>query len=814
MPEKLQQGFRLGEYLIRPMQGTATGPGGVHHVPPLAMELLLCLARAPGTVVTRQVLLSEVWGDAKGSDESLTRCVSELRHQLGDHRELPTYIQTLPKRGYRLVAAVSDVSAIDSSIATNAARDRLPSSVLGQQTPSTPPGSLGEFIDDLKRRRVFRVALIYLICAWFIVQVSEATFPALLIPLWGQTLVVALTIFGFPIAMILAWAFQITPDGIKFDVSLPSLDTIPGKRTIDYIIIATLITVIVILGIQQFSTEEVDQPSTSTPSEEGGAALIGVLDEPVYSIAVLPFLDMSGDSGNEYFGDGLSEEILNSLTRLKELKVASRTSSFSFKNKDVDIRTIASHLGVRHVLEGSVRRQGKQIRVTAQLIRADTGFHVWSESYDRELEDIFGIQSDIAHSVVKALEIVLSSDSGAQLERQPTTSLEAYEYYLQARNYLRNPDDKSTLASAKVLLEKAIAIDVDYAEAHAGLCDSYLIEYQRFGSTKMFEQAERACHRALTLDSTAGDVYTALGNLYRHSGQYRKAEQNFERAIALNASAVNAYDGLARTYEQQNRLDAAERVFQRAIEIQPRFWRGHLSMGNFLFSAGRSEEAIEYFHRVTDLTPDNSTGYLDLGSAYYMIGDFEKATIAWQRSVELLPTHYAYSNIGSSYFFLGRFEDAIEMYHRAIEIAPDDFETWGGLGDACRFAEGQTERARQAYKKAIELAEDVLRVNPSDADATVMLAHYYANIDESKRAKELLARALKLAPQSMYVCYDAAVTNVRLGETEEALAAIEHAVELGYPVDLLSLDAGLVPLIGTDRFAALLAKSADEGSVR
>ncbi len=237
-------------------------------------------------------------------------------------------------------------------------------------------------------------------------------------------------------------------------------------------------------------------------------------------------------------------------------------------------------------------------------------------------------------------------------------------------------------------------------------------------------------------------------------------------------------------------------------------------MGNFLFSAGRAEEAIDYFLRVTNLTPDNSTGHLNLGSAYYMIGEFENAAIAWQRAVELFPSQVAYANIGASYFFLGRFEEAIEMYQRAIELAPDDFETWGALGDACRFAEGQKESARRAYNKAIELAEDVLRVNPSDADATVMLAHYYANIDESKRAKALLARALKLAPQSMYVCYDAAVTNVSLGETEKALAAIERAVELGYPVNLLSVDAGLAPLMKSDRFTALLAQSEGVGSVR
>jgi TolB-like protein/Flp pilus assembly protein TadD len=567
--------------------------------------------------------------------------------------------------------------------------------------------------------------------------------------------------------------------------------------------------VIAFLVFRQFSTEETELSPSSAELAAGDLGSIGAAVEPVASIAVLPFVNLSDDVGNEYFSDGLSEEILNSLTRLRELKVAARTSSFYFKNKDVDIPTIALHLGVRHVLEGSVRRQGQQVRVTAQLIRADTGFHTWSETYDREVKDVFGIQSDIARNVVKALELVLSSESGAQLDRRATASLGAYEYYLQARAYLRNPEDESTLTSAEALFEKALALDVDYAEAHAGLCDTHLVGYERNGSMELFEKAERACHRALTLDSSAGDVYTALGNLYRDSGQYHKAEQGFERAIALNASAVDAYNGLALTYQQQNRLDEAEGAFQRAIEIQPRFWRGHLAMGNFLFSAGRSAEAIEYFRRVTDLTPDNAVGYLNLGSAYYLVADFENAANAWRHSVDLLPSQTGYANIGLSYFFLGRFQEAIEMYQRSIELAPDDYEIWGDLGDACRFAEGQTELATSAYKRAIELAESALSVNPSDADATVLLAHYYANIDESERARQLVARALKLAPQNMYVRYDAAVTNVSLGEADQALAAIEQAVELGYPVELLSLDAGLAPLMETDRFRALLTRRKD-----
>jgi DNA-binding winged helix-turn-helix (wHTH) protein len=165
MTANLQQGFRLGEFAIHPLRGTASGPDGVHHVPPMAMEVLLCLARAPGTVVTRRDLLSEVWGDPNRSDEALTHCVSELRHQLGDHREFPTYIQTLPKRGYRLVAPVSELSTSDSGATAHAARDTPASSASNSHSTETPPGGLKGFIDDLQRRKVFRVALVYLICA-------------------------------------------------------------------------------------------------------------------------------------------------------------------------------------------------------------------------------------------------------------------------------------------------------------------------------------------------------------------------------------------------------------------------------------------------------------------------------------------------------------------------------------------------------------------------------------------------------------------------------------------------------------------------
>ena len=420
---------------------------------------------------------------------------------------------------------------------------------------------------------------------------------------------------------------------------------------------------------------------------------------------------------------------------------------------------------------------------------------------------LFSIQDDIARHVVKALEIVLSNNSDSLLNRVPTESVEAYQYYLQGRDYLRGEYNDATLESARMLFDRAIGIDSKFAGAYAGLCNTYLAIYERSRSTEFFEKAERACHRGLTLDIGAGDVYTALGNLYRISGQYEKAEAEFEQAVALNSINVNAYGGLADTYKQQNRLEEAERTYQRVINIQPGYWRGHLDMGGFLYYAGRLQEAVESFTLVVNLAPDSADGYLNLGSSYYLLGDFENAAAAWRKSLELEPSTSAYMNVGSSYFFLGRFDEAAGMYLQASELAPEDYEVWGALGDAYRYTDNNKALANQAYEKAIELGEKLLHINPSDASTIAPLAQYYANTGNAQRATELITQAVELQPQDMYVQYFSGVTNASLGNENAAVSAIEKAVGLGYPTQLLALDAGLATIINDNRIDALLRNS-------
>jgi TolB-like protein/Flp pilus assembly protein TadD len=512
---------------------------------------------------------------------------------------------------------------------------------------------------------------------------------------------------------------------------------------------------------------------------------------------------MSEAKDVEYFGDGLAEEILNLLARLNEMNVASRTSSFYFKNKDADIEQIGAHLGVNHVLEGSIRKQGELIRVTAQLIDVKSGFHLWSETYDRNFDNIFSIQDDIARQVVENLQLILSSDSLQALERQATLDPVAYDYYLQGRDYLRRPSSPENLDQAIGLFDKSVALDPGYAGAYAGLCDSYLEHYSRSRDVIHFEKAENACQRALSLDDKATAVYVALGNLYRHSGLYGLAEQEFNTALGLNPNAVDAYSGLAETQLLDNRPEIAEKTFLKAIELQPNDWRGYRGMGNFLFETGRIGEAIPYYQRNTELMPDNELALNNLGAAFYLSGQFEQATEAWQKSLQLKPTVVVYSNLGSSLYFLARFEEATQMYQKAVELAPEDFESWGNLGDSYRFADGLEEYAAPMYRNAIKLAMELLKINPSDAETMSLVAHYQANIGEREQALQYMARATALAPQNWTVHYNAATALAALEELEQAMTALEKALALGYSVQMVEIDRSLAKLRELPQFQAM-----------
>ncbi len=650
------------------------------------------------------------------------------------------------------------------------------------------------FLAALKGRGVYRVAALYAAGSWALLQVADVFFPILGLPDWSITALLAAAALGFPIAIAFAWIFEINPQG-SIGTTPSSVDygrlKLSPARMLELILLVALVGLVGFLYVERLAPGRGGEPATSSTERP--------------SIAVMAFENMSDDPSVEYFGDGLAEEILNLLAKLSELDLAARTSSFYYKGKDVDLRDVGRQLGVNHVLEGSVRRSGDRVRVTAQLIEMETGYHTWSETYDRDFSDSFRIEDEIARQVVGNLQVILSENSQEILDRRPTLVPEAYDYYLQGRDYLRSVPSDERLAAAVVLFERAIALDPEYAEGYAGLCDARLGQYRSNLDLDYFELAREACERALDLNHDAMPVYIALGNLYRYSGQYGASINEFNNALAINPSLIEALVGLGETLALDDKPIQAEAALERAVNVQSFDSRAFIAMGAFLFSLGRFEEAVPYFRRTTELMPDNFQAFNNLGAVYYMMGDLDRAAEAWQRSLSLQPNAVTYSNAGSSLFFLGRYREAAEMYQKAVEYAPEDYHSWGHLGDAYRFTDGLQDLAVPMYQNAIQLALERLKVNPSDAGALALVGHYYAASGNREQALLYHARATALAPRDMLVNYHSAQILSTLGELDQAMAALGRAVELGYSTDLVQADAGLAPLRDRQEYKELIS---------
>ncbi len=335
------------------------------------------------------------------------------------------------------------------------------------------------FFKELKRRNVFRVGIAYTVATWLLIQVTDTVFPRIGLPDSAVTLVIALLVIGFVPALIFAWAFEMTPEGIKREKDVDrtqSITPVTGRK-LDRAIIGIMAVVIAFLVLDRFVLKDESQQTVSVAdsqvTEITESAEAAVESGP--SVAVLPFVNMSGDADNEYFSDGLTETLLHMLAQLPDLRVAARTSSFAFKGKDVGIEEISQTLGVAHILEGSVQKAGNRVRVTAQLIRGEDGFHVWSQNYDRTLEDIFAIQDEIAADVAGVLDAKLL-DGGAKIVHVDTSNLGAYDTYLRALEQ-QAIGSYGSLSTAESLFKQALGADPGFIDAKLALARNYHMQF-------------------------------------------------------------------------------------------------------------------------------------------------------------------------------------------------------------------------------------------------------------------------------------------------------------------------------------------------
>jgi TolB-like protein len=457
---------------------------------------------------------------------------------------------------------------------------------------SGPPEGVDQpsFLDELKRRKVPRVALVYGATAFAVVEIADIVMPRLGLPDWTVTLVIVLAVLGLPIALVLAWAFDLTPEGVKRADEVATAQGLggagaPAAWASPRALFAAAALVLVGVSVGWFTGR------TTAPAGSGGT--------PPASVAVLPFANLSEDAANEYFSDGLSEEILNVLAKIDGLKVAARTSAFAYKDRNVDIREIGEALGVGTVLEGSVRKADDRVRVTAQLIQTSDGFHLWSENYDRELEDVFAIQDDIARRIAQALRIQL----GMEVERRPMTSnVEAYERFLEARHLFHQRTEEALYRSIE-LYEEALEIDPDFAEAHVGLGLTYLVlPGYADPDFDAEERAREAVERGLATDSTLALGYAALGNIAADRWDLVAAHSAFGRARAIDPNDPTILLWHAIVKLLAGHVDMAEADLRRAIDLDPASgvvtgWLGHLAV-----LRGDTDAALELYRRSIELT--------------------------------------------------------------------------------------------------------------------------------------------------------------------------------------------------------------------
>ena len=667
-----------------------------------------------------------------------------------------------------------------------------------------------QFAAEIRRRKVLRVVAIYAIVAWIILQVAEVTFEPLGVPDWGMRAIVVAAIAGLPVSFLLAWIIDIRPEGLIFDLPLWA----PGggkKRTkrksegIYAIVLAVALAGGAYTGVGQFVEDLNAPPSKGMPPPAVPVAARQAPAQAKNSIAVLAFANFDGNTESGYFASGLAEEILNLLAAIKEIQVAARTSSFRFRDEKHDIREVANLLGVANVLEGSVRRSGNLMRVTAQLINGENGFNTWSQNYDRELNDIFSIQEEIAAAVVNELKIALSLDSKQKLQYRPTDNVDAYIYYLEGRGRLRNSIDSDVTRTAGQLFEKALAIDPNFSRAHAGMCEVNLRLFALAKDTEAFQLAETSCNLARELDSGVNsEVDMALAILYRHRGLYEQSEIQIRKSIAIDPKNPDAYIELAELHDLLGQPQEAEANYLRAIDLRRNYWAAHSAIGGYYYRNHRYEEAAQSYELASSLAPDVTSTFIGKGAAYNMLGDKERMRQAYDQSLKLKPSRYAYTNRGLHYYYNGQYQDAVDMQEQALFYAPDDHRIWGRLAESYRFLSNGREKSQAAYDKAEKLANDVISVSPKDWESIGLRGLYLAHLGQLQEAQELSIKAVEMSGNSAKALYFMALVHVETDDTIGALIALEASVaaDEGYR-RIIAEDPDLQVLQDNPRFQAL-----------
>jgi TolB-like protein/Flp pilus assembly protein TadD len=615
-----------------------------------------------------------------------------------------------------------------------------------------------KFFAELQRRKVYRVAIAYAVVSWLLIQIATQVFPFFEIPNWAVRLVISVLVLGFPIAFVLAWAFDITPQGIK-------------------------------------RTEDIDL----APAQVRSAEAI-----PEKSIAVLPFENLSDDKENTYFADGIQDDILSSLAKVEDLKVISRTSARQYRGGTRNLREIGAALGVAHILEGTVRRSGNRVRVNAQLINAQSDTNVWADTFDREMTDLFALQSELAERIATALRANLSAQEKANIQRHPTADLDAYDLYLRARDLFRwsgAGDPRENGEKALRLLEAALARDPQFALAHA-LASRFHAELYWFGydrSGDRLVKAKREADTALRLRSDLGEARLALAYYhYYGSREYELAREQLDLARRATPNDAEIWDGVAAVDRRQGRWDQAVANFEKARELDPRNAAVIWNLSETYSCLRRYAEAQRGFAEGLMINPQAhlfalATAAIDLRK--------DGNTAPLRAALDKVPRHFdpggAVTTVALRLSLMERdYAGAARLLHNSTYREFNDSGVGGTAAslDGYTFpkvwyeglvlrGQGDTQRAQRAF----EIARHVVKADPrqclDDAKTNCMLGLIDAARGQKEDALGHGRRAVELLPVSVdaydgpIIATNLAVIYAQVGERDRAIEQLTSLIQ-------------------------------------
>ena len=525
---------------------------------------------------------------------------------------------------------------------------------------------IDSFFAELRRRNVYKVAIAYIVGGWALSQGIAQVFPVFDIPNWVIRLIVLLIIIGLPIALVLAWTLEITPEGIKRTETADAMPAATRKKKHAWIYVV-VIGAAISIGLFFLGRYSAGNKAASPA---------GISNK---SIAVLPFDNLSRDPDNAYFAEGVQDEILTRLAKVADLKVISRTSTQHFKSTPDNLPQIAKQLGVAHILEGSVQKSGEQVRVNVQLINALTDAHLWGDTYDRKLTDIFAVESEIAKTIAETLQARLTGSEKTLITKTPTVNPEAYELYLKGR-FFWNKRTGADLLKSIDYFKQAVEKDQKYALAYAGLADAYVLlpPYGAASPSESFPQAEAAARKALELDDTLAEAHTSLGQvLLFYDLDFAGSTMEFERALSLDPNYATAHHwyGGGGPLLALGQFDRAIKEGKRAVELDPLSLINNADLGWLYFNARRYNEAEAQARKTLEMDSHFYLAHYYLGEVLQLKGQLTEAIAEYKKAAELDDDPFVLGLLAQAYAKLGQRDEALKMLGQLQELATRRYVT-------------------------------------------------------------------------------------------------------------------------------------------